>query len=334
LERSDSVVGFCAAADVPFLHTDHLGSPVAATDGSGSSVGTAAYYPFGELRTGTGSFDTERGFTGQVHDAGTGLNFYNARYMDSALGRFISPDSIVPIPANPSNYNRFAYVTNNPLRYTDPTGFSCEGDSADDPLGCANGGGAIPIVRIASPALTQPAPVKPSPIGDPGDSAGGQDSGGLRVTPEPVPTPPYTPPPEPVVEQKQTRYQATVYNTLLYDGQRALATPSPFVMFDVVVLDDLNPLYWTLRAQGKSAITLFETVYVIGSKLKDVDLMYHEAVHVLDQRETGAALWMARYSLDVGFRRDAEEKAYAVQARVAEDRRDGRSTTRVVLKPR
>ena len=42
--------------------------------------------------------------------------------MDSALGRFISPDSIVPDPTAASSYNRFAYVTNNPLRYNDPSG--------------------------------------------------------------------------------------------------------------------------------------------------------------------------------------------------------------------
>jgi RHS repeat-associated protein len=128
--------GFVTAVvdSLQFLHTDHLGSPVAATDADGNVVGTASYYPFGELRQGTGLFDTTRGFTGQIHDAGTGLNFYNARYMDSALGRFISPDSIVPNPANPSNYNRFAYVNNSPLVYTDPTGhcsYVGEHDSCD-----------------------------------------------------------------------------------------------------------------------------------------------------------------------------------------------------------
>ncbi len=63
-----------------FLHADHLGSPVAATDVFGTVVGTAAYYPFGEQRASTGVFGTKRGFTGQIRDSGTGLNFYNARY--------------------------------------------------------------------------------------------------------------------------------------------------------------------------------------------------------------------------------------------------------------
>jgi len=61
--------------------------------------------------------------------ATSGQAFYNARYYDSALGRFIQADTIVPSPANPQSLNRYAYVLNNPLRYTDPTGHCAAGDS-------------------------------------------------------------------------------------------------------------------------------------------------------------------------------------------------------------
>ena len=50
------------------------------------------------------------------------MYFYNARYYDGTLGRFLSADTIVPSPANPQSLNRYAYTLNNPLRYTDPTG--------------------------------------------------------------------------------------------------------------------------------------------------------------------------------------------------------------------
>ncbi len=122
---------------VQYVHVDHLGSPVATTSGAGAVIGTAAYYPFGEISASSGAFDTERGFTGQIADAGTGLNFYNARYQDPVLGRFISPDSIVPNPASPGLFNRFAYVSNNPLRYTDPTGFQCKDRGLTDYAGAA-----------------------------------------------------------------------------------------------------------------------------------------------------------------------------------------------------
>ena len=59
---------------------------------------------------------------GQTRDASTGLMYYGARFYDPALGRFLSPDSIVPQPGNPQSLNRYSYTLNNPLRYTDPTG--------------------------------------------------------------------------------------------------------------------------------------------------------------------------------------------------------------------
>jgi hypothetical protein len=37
---------------------------------------------------------------------------------------FISPDKYVQQPDNSQNYNRYSYCINNPLRYTDPTGYS------------------------------------------------------------------------------------------------------------------------------------------------------------------------------------------------------------------
>jgi RHS repeat-associated protein len=61
-------------------------------------------------------------FTGQEEDSETGLYNYGARYYDPAVGRFISADSIVPDYTNPQSLNRYSYVLNNPLNYTDPTG--------------------------------------------------------------------------------------------------------------------------------------------------------------------------------------------------------------------
>jgi RHS repeat-associated protein len=46
------------------------------------------------------------------------------RYFGSSLGRFMTPDPLLNSgqPWNPQSWNRYAYVENNPLRYTDPTG--------------------------------------------------------------------------------------------------------------------------------------------------------------------------------------------------------------------
>jgi RHS repeat-associated protein len=61
-------------------------------------------------------------FSGQRSDASTGLYFYNARYYAPLSGRFVSADSIIPGIANPQAWNRYSYVLNNPLIYTDPSG--------------------------------------------------------------------------------------------------------------------------------------------------------------------------------------------------------------------
>ncbi len=69
---------------------------------------------------------TARRYTGQRLDAATGLYFYNARYYDPGLARFTQPDTIVPDPGDPQSLNRYSYAGNNPLRYTDPSGFFSE----------------------------------------------------------------------------------------------------------------------------------------------------------------------------------------------------------------
>ena len=61
-------------------------------------------------------------FTGQEDDDELGLYNYKARLYDPVLGRFISPDSIVPNPEDPQSFNRYSYCLNNPLKYTDPSG--------------------------------------------------------------------------------------------------------------------------------------------------------------------------------------------------------------------
>jgi RHS repeat-associated protein len=68
-----------------------------------------------------GSVPTDKLFTGQRLDS-TGLYYYGARYYDAGMGRFISPDTIIPNPANPQSFNRYSYCLNNPLKYMDPTG--------------------------------------------------------------------------------------------------------------------------------------------------------------------------------------------------------------------
>jgi len=115
-----------------YAYTDHLGNVVAWTNASGGMVGSslARYEPFGTYRTKPPSSVnpdiSDRGFTGhRQNNTGAydlGLIYMNARYYLPEVGRFISPDSIVPEPGNPQSYNRYAYGFNNPVKYVDPSG--------------------------------------------------------------------------------------------------------------------------------------------------------------------------------------------------------------------
>ncbi len=109
-----------------YLHGDHLGSASLATDASGTKITDSGtrYSPYGMTRpglAGTG-LPTDRRFTGQREEPSLGFYDYGARPYAPALGRFLQADTIVPNPADPQSLNRYSYVNNNPLRYTDPSG--------------------------------------------------------------------------------------------------------------------------------------------------------------------------------------------------------------------
>ena len=105
-----------------WLLSDHLGSTALTASYSGSRVAELRYHPWGETRYTYGSTPTSYRFTGQREDATIGLYFYNARFYDASLGRFVQADSIVPSPGNPQSLNRYSYVLNSPVLYNDPNG--------------------------------------------------------------------------------------------------------------------------------------------------------------------------------------------------------------------
>jgi RHS repeat-associated protein len=66
---------------------------------------------------------TNRGFTGHEHLDMFNLINMNGRVYDSEIARFVSPDPIIQDPYNIISYNRYTYCLNNPLKYTDPSGY-------------------------------------------------------------------------------------------------------------------------------------------------------------------------------------------------------------------
>jgi len=110
-----------------YVHTDHLGSTHVVEDETGNPTNWNQYKPFGEFsrRVSLQEEDQKSGlyFTQQMLDDETGLYYYGVRYYDPMLGRFISADPTVMHPDDAQNLNRFAYVRNNPINLTDPTGY-------------------------------------------------------------------------------------------------------------------------------------------------------------------------------------------------------------------
>ncbi len=73
------------------------------------------------MRYNPGALSTRYTYTGQYsHLAEFGLYFYNARWYSPTLGRFVSADTVTP--PGVQGLDRYGYVNNNPLVYTDPSG--------------------------------------------------------------------------------------------------------------------------------------------------------------------------------------------------------------------
>ncbi len=114
-----------------YLLTDHLGSVVGVADGGGDLVSEQRYMPYGTPRLEPGIDGTDFGFTGQRSLEAVGMMDYDARWYETALGRFTKPDSSLTGPWDLVTLNRYVYVNNNPVRYSDPTGhYYCEDASA------------------------------------------------------------------------------------------------------------------------------------------------------------------------------------------------------------
>ncbi|MBU1747404.1 MAG: RHS repeat-associated core domain-containing protein, partial [Chloroflexi bacterium] len=114
-----------------FLHADHLGSTSLTTDEDGGDAVQQWYYPYGGQRAADGDLPTDYRFTGQRFDSYINLYQMGDRWYNAELGRWISPDPIIPEPGNPQALNRYSYVYNNPLKYIDPTGHWADSGDTD-----------------------------------------------------------------------------------------------------------------------------------------------------------------------------------------------------------
>ncbi len=98
-----------------YHHTDHLGTTVCITDSTGKVIWNCEEDAFGNVLSKTNS-NFVLNFTGKLLDENTNLYYFNARWYDSDMGRFITEDPIR------DGGNWYVYCLNNPLTFTDPLG--------------------------------------------------------------------------------------------------------------------------------------------------------------------------------------------------------------------
>jgi RHS repeat-associated protein len=243
-----------SANTLTYLQSDHLGSVSLTTSNTGVAGPAQEFDPWGTVGSG-GIPATDRNFTGQRLDD-TGLLFYQARYYDPQIGRFLSADTIVPGdpsggmdgiavkpltvdfheggflgkvngenklalwfelddqgrqqagspwgPGNTQALNRYSYVQNNPLKYTDPTGHC-----GDRLVSCTDGGGGMEG-RIPPGASAGGGPRSGGGGGSSGRGGSGNSQGagrgGNRPNPDPRAEGPHSVPYRDPITGKTTKY--------------------------------------------------------------------------------------------------------------------------------
>ena len=119
-----------------FTYTDHLGSITHITDNDGNLLAEQSFGAWGRIRNPETwqilspdavrllSFVevNGRGYTAHEMLPTFALINMNGRLYDPVLGRMLSPDNYIQLPDYTQNFNRYSYVLNNPLKYTDPSG--------------------------------------------------------------------------------------------------------------------------------------------------------------------------------------------------------------------
>jgi RHS repeat-associated protein len=133
-----------------YLTGDHLGSPRVITNQLGSVTARKDYSAFGEEtftshRTSGLGYDpndykqqpeeARQGYTGYQKDEESGLEFAQARYYNSAHGRFTSVDPLTASASirDPQTFNRYSYALNSPYKFTDPLGLRAKDGTLPEP---------------------------------------------------------------------------------------------------------------------------------------------------------------------------------------------------------
>ncbi|MGJ4945582.1 RHS repeat-associated core domain-containing protein [Bradyrhizobium sp. HKCCYLS1011] len=219
-----------------YFHTDPLGSISVVTNENGAVQERLSYDAWGKRRFPNGTDDpsgsitsqTTRGFTGEEQLSVAALVHLNGRVYDPILGRMTSADPDVSRPMSSQGWNRYAYVSNGPLKFNDPSGF-CGGAATGgfEGFGGFGGGGGDGFIGASIGGATY--------AGDCGTSST------LYVTATPLPSPTVFPTTDIFAMQAQQNAQLAANNAALaalqaqmqamtnYANQQIAIMSAPFI---------------------------------------------------------------------------------------------------------
>ena len=129
-----------------YILKDHIGSINYILNKTGNTIEEMNFDAWGNRRNPVNWTYTnvpedcifDRGYTLHEHLKEFKLINMNGRVYDPVIARFLSPDPVLQMPEYSQNFNRYSYVLNNPLKYTDPSGFVIQGGQDDDEISPLN----------------------------------------------------------------------------------------------------------------------------------------------------------------------------------------------------
>jgi RHS repeat-associated protein len=199
---------------VAYYHHDVLGSTVAAT--VAGTPGAAEVYAYSEFGMPSGGGTLAYTFAGYRYDQETGLYYVKARYYSPVLGRFLQADPI----GTKGGRNLYAYVNNDPLNLTDPSGL------------CASASQASPLWQLLTGSTT-PLPPLPALPGPPPESFDQATINTLTVTQvaniianENNGVTPGSSSPEDLLDAKIMQANAIINGDMAYGDQRPVTAPT------------------------------------------------------------------------------------------------------------
>jgi RHS repeat-associated protein len=120
LSAGSTLLAETSASANTYPLTDALSSVRGQSDGTGAVTASASYGVYGDVRSSSGPVGS-LGYTGALSDA-SGLVYLNARSLDPGTGTFTSRDPMTPGGPGVTGFNPYAYVGQNPVTLTDPSG--------------------------------------------------------------------------------------------------------------------------------------------------------------------------------------------------------------------